>query len=127
MAKILITEDERLIAEELKLILHKDQHTTVGNVDSGEEAIEKAEALKPDLIFIDIQLKGKLDGLQTAQIILKNSKIPVIFCSAYKDDVTLARATKISPHGILDKPVEDEDVLNTVQNMLNSFYAKKIC
>jgi CheY-like chemotaxis protein len=126
MAKILITEDERIIAEDLKLTLQSFGHEVAAICASGEEAVAKTRELHPDLIFMDIQLKGKLSGIDAAHI-LKSSKIPVIFCTAYSDHKTIMQAASIDHSGYLIKPIMENElkcILNKTLNGKSPKYSK---
>jgi CheY-like chemotaxis protein len=118
MAKILITEDERIIAEDLKLTLQSFGHEVTAICASGEEAVTKTRELLPDLIFMDIKLKGKLSGIEAAHI-LENCKIPVIFCTAYSDNKTIMRAANVGNSGYLIKPIMENELKCILDKFLN--------
>lgn len=124
MAKILITEDERIIAEDLKLTLQSFGHEVTAICASGEEAITKTRELLPDLILMDIQLKGKLSGIEAAHI-LKSSKIPVIFCTAYSDHKTIMRVASVDNSGYLIKPIMENELKCILDKFLNRKNSKK--
>ena len=90
-ARILIVEDERLIAQGLWLRVTALGHTVVGLAASGEEPIAQAAALEPDIILMDIGFRGAMDGIDAARHIRARAQIPVIYLSAYADEPTLAR------------------------------------
>ena len=123
MAKIIITEDERIIAEDLKLTLQSFGHEVTAICTSGEEAVTKTRELHPDLIFMDIQLKGKLTGIEAAHI-LKNSKIPVIFCTAYSDHKTIMQAASVDHSGYLIKPIMENELKCILDKTLNGKSSK---
>ena len=108
--KILIVEDELLIAENLAIKLNKLGYQVVDIVSSGKSAIEKSLALKPDLILMDIAIKGNLDGIQTAQMIRENQNVAIIFLTAYADDKTLERASLTGCYGYILKPFKDREL-----------------
>ncbi|MGI8740498.1 MAG: response regulator [Gammaproteobacteria bacterium] len=81
--KILIVQDERIIAMTLQQLLEDRDYTVVGICGSGEAAIEKAAQLRPDLVLMDINLEGAMDGTEAARYIYEQTRIPVIFLSAY--------------------------------------------
>jgi CheY-like chemotaxis protein len=81
--KILIVEDEILIAEDLRLILQRMGHEVVGIASSGAEAIRKANKLHPDLVLMDVRLQGAMDGIETARQIRSTADIPIIYVTAY--------------------------------------------
>ncbi|MGB3205542.1 MAG: ATP-binding protein [Crinalium sp.] len=113
--KILIVEDELLIARNLERKLQYLGYTVVDIVSSGEAAIKRAEQLQPNLILMDIVIKGELDGIETADIINDKLAIPVIFVTAYADDDTLARAEKTGSYGYILKPFKERELNATIK------------
>ncbi|MHC5828132.1 MAG: response regulator, partial [Nostoc sp.] len=89
---ILIVEDEFIVAMDIRNRLQKFGYTVFGLVDSGEEAIEKAADNSLDLVLMDIILKGKMDGIEAAEVIYNNFNIPVIYLTVDSDETTLERA-----------------------------------
>lgn len=112
--KILIVEDELIAAESLSLDLEKLGYQVCGVVNSGEKAIEKVNKSNPDLILMDIMLKGKMDGITAAQVIYTQYKTPIIYLSAYGDNETLVRAKSTPVYGYLVKPYKIVDVSTTI-------------
>ncbi len=94
MAKIniIIVEDERITAEDIKKALNSVGYEVPAIVPSGEEAIKAAEELKPDLVIMDIKLEGEMDGIQAAEQIRSKLGIPIIYLTAYSDEKTVQRA-----------------------------------
>ena len=82
-ARILIVEDEILIAEDLRLLLQRMGYQVVGTASSGAEAIRKAGQLHPDLVLMDVRLQGAMDGIETARQIRKTANIPIIYVTAH--------------------------------------------
>ena len=113
--KILIVEDERIIAEDIKSALLSFDYEVLGICSSGELALEKLKSITPDLIMMDIMLEGELDGIQTSEIILKEKNIPIIYLTAYADEATLERAKLTTPYGYLLKPFEDRELNASVE------------
>ena len=113
--KILITEDERITALDLKMTLEKLGYLVVGSVASGEESIEYARRLKPDLVLMDIHLKTAMMGTEAAQLISKELDIPVIFLSAYSDRSVIREAGQSTPYGYLIKPYDAREIDATIQ------------
>lgn len=109
-AKILIVEDEGILAEGLKKRLIGLGYTVVGIAARGEEAIEKAGQTRPDLVIMDIRLKGETDGIEAAQVIRQRFDIPVVYLTAYSDSETLNRARITEPYGYICKPVEEREL-----------------
>lgn len=102
--KILIVEDEIIIAKDIEKTLKKDGYEVIDLVPSGEKAIEVIKKSKPDLILMDIRLKGKMDGIEAAEIIKNKFDLPVIYLTSYKDEATLLRAKITEPYGYIIKP-----------------------
>lgn len=117
--KILIVEDELLIAENLAMKLKKFEYQVVGIVSSGKAAMEKTKSKNPDLILMDIAIKGQIDGIQTAQEIRKTYDIPIIFLTAYADDKTLERASTTGCYGYILKPFKDRELYAAIKIALN--------
>jgi PAS domain S-box-containing protein len=103
-ARILIVEDEQVVALDLSSTLENLGYDVIDSVISGAEAIKSAREQRPDLILMDIRLDGKLDGIDAAQQIHDFTKCPVIFLTAYSDEQTLSRAKQATPFGFLVKP-----------------------
>lgn len=113
--KILIVEDESIVAMDLKHRLENMNYTVLAVVSSGEEAVEKAAIMLPDLILMDIVLMGEMDGIQAAQIIKDNYNIPVLYLTAYSDEKTLKRAKITGPFGYIIKPFEDRELHSAIE------------
>lgn len=120
---ILIVEDERITATHTKKILEKFGYQVKELVASGEEAISKAEELDIDLVLMDINLQGKMDGIEAAEIIRNRFEIPIIFISAYSDEETIQRAKLTEPSGflvkeaieLLNKPFDQNELQTTIE------------
>lgn len=121
--KILIAEDEQIVAKNIEKRLTADGYIVVASVSTGEEAIEKAKSLTPDIILMDIKLKGKIDGIETADIIRRDFQLPVIFLTSYADEETFQRAKNTEPFGYLIKPFENKELNRVVELAL---YKNKI-
>ena len=117
--QILIVEDELIIAKDLASQLKRCGYEVIGIADSGERAIAKVAENKPDLILMDIVLKGDLNGIATSQKIKKNYQIPIIYLSSYSDRTTLKQARETHPQGYIVKPYNIEDVRATVKSVLH--------
>jgi diguanylate cyclase (GGDEF)-like protein/PAS domain S-box-containing protein len=103
-ARILLVEDEQATAFHLAAALKKLGYTVAASVSSGEEAIDQALKLHPNLVLMDISLPGRIDGISAAQAIRKELDVPVVFLTARTDDVTLARVKCAGASGYLVKP-----------------------
>ena len=117
-AKILIVEDEAIIAMELESQLQSLGYEVTSIVDTGEKAIEKADKDKPDLILMDITLEDKMDGIETSKVIKDRFGIPVVFLTAYADEERIDRAKLTLPFGYLIKPARERDLRITFEMAL---------
>jgi len=113
--RILIVEDETIIAKDIKSKLRGLGYDTLPIVCSGEEAVERAGEIKPDLILMDIVLNGKMDGIEAAGRIGRLFNIPVVYLTAYADDKTLERAKVTDPFGYMIKPFGEKELHSTVE------------
>ena len=108
--RILVVEDDAIVASQLQRTLHKMDYTSIGPVATGEEAIELALRELPDCILMDIKLKGELSGIETAHSIHKVAEIPVIYVTAYADTETIERSKDSHTYGFLTKPIRDKEL-----------------
>ncbi len=114
-AKILVVEDENIVALEIKKRLQKLGYIVPGVASTGEDAISKAEGILPDLVLMDIMLKGEIDGINAAGEIRKRFNIPVIYLTAYSDGDTIERAKLTEPYGYILKPFEEDDLRTAIE------------
>lgn len=112
--KILIVEDEPIIAADLRNQLVKLGFDVIDILDSGEEAIIKVKSVTPDVILMDIQLEGDLDGIDTAHEIKKLGDIPIIYLTSNTDNRTFARAKFTQPAAYLSKPFRTADIVHSI-------------
>ena len=124
-ATIMVVEDEQLFAKELKDRLETYGYTVPAHVSTGEAAIQMAEFRHPDLIIMDIMLKGKLNGIETAERIHKLFDIPVVYLTAYSDDSTLSRAKLTTPYGYIIKPLDERELKSTIEMALYKHKVEK--
>jgi CheY-like chemotaxis protein len=117
-ARILIVEDEAILAEDLGLSLENLGYLVRGKVSTGEEAVKLAEKLKPDLILMDIKLQGDIDGIEAADQISKRLDVPVVFLTGYSESDVLERAKKTEPYGYIGKPISVSELRNTIETAL---------
>jgi DNA-binding LytR/AlgR family response regulator len=118
---ILIVEDELIIAEDLKDILQSLGYEVCGLAISAREAMVHIEEHAPDLALLDIQLKGGKDGIDLAEDIKPQFKLPFIFLTSHADSHTLDRAKKVHPYGYLVKPFQEKDIHAAVEIALSNF------
>ncbi len=113
--EILIVEDERIVAEDVQMILTNFGYAVSSIVSSGEDAITKAGEVLPDLVLMDIVLKGEMDGVEAAEQIRSTLHIPVVYLTAYADRATLKRARVTAPYGYVVKPFFDKELCCIVE------------
>ena len=116
--KILVVEDENIVVMELRARLQNLDYAVVGIASSGEEAIRKTEQTHPDLVLMDIRLKGKMNGIQAAKVIRDRFATPIVYLTAFADDDTLQRAKATEPFGYLLKPFEERQLHSTLEMAL---------
>jgi PAS domain S-box-containing protein len=114
-AGILIVEDSFIVAYHLQAMLEDEGYTVMGKCDSGESAIQFAEASRPDLVLMDITLNGTMDGVQTAGLMRTRFNVPVIYITALTDKDTINRAKITEPYGYLTKPFEDREIFTVIE------------
>ncbi len=116
--KILIVEDENIIASDIRAMLEDLGYMVSAIVSSGEESIQEASKMKPDLVLMDIKLKGSLDGVSAGEEIFKQFQIPIVYLTAFTDQATIKRINN-GKNGnsstVINKPF-DEKELQTVIN-----------
>jgi PAS domain S-box-containing protein len=118
-ARILIVEDERITAEDLRDILTDLGYDVTGSVASGAEAIAQAEQNPPDLALMDIRIKGDIDGTETARVLRDRFNIPVVFLTAHADATTLSRAKLSQPLGYITKPFQEAELYAGIEIALH--------
>ena len=118
-ARILVVEDEAIVARDIVRQLERFGHHVVADTPRGEEAVELATKLLPDLVLMDIQLAGPMDGIDAAQAIRHNSAIPVVFLTAFATDNVLQRAKQASPFGYLVKPFDPQQLETAIEIALH--------
>jgi PAS domain S-box-containing protein len=112
--RILLVEDEAVIALDLERRLERAGYEICGVADCGEDAIALFHELRPTLVLMDISIRGELDGIETARILARDHDTPVIFVTAFADDATIHRAREVSPYGYLLKPYDDRALVATI-------------
>jgi PAS domain S-box-containing protein len=124
-SKILIVEDEMIISMEIKQKLRGMGYEVVGQAITGESAILKAGETNPDLVLMDIRLKGEMDGITAAKRIIELYDLPIIFLTAHSDKATLERAIAVSPSGYLLKPFKERELMTNIEMSLHKHRIKK--
>ena len=114
-ARILVVEDDRIVAKDIQESLEIMGYAVLTTVPSGKEAIESAENNAPDLILMDIKLKGEMNGTEADEELHGRLEIPIIYLTAYSDDEVLEKAKITEPFGYLIKPFEDRELRSTIE------------
>jgi two-component system, response regulator PdtaR len=112
---VLIVEDDDIIARVEDWRLKNLGYTVCGRATTGAEAMELVVKHKPDLVLMDINIRGDVDGIETAKMIKKGFNIPVIYVTSHSDGATLERAKETKPDGFIVKPFEDNDLRIAIQ------------
>ena len=113
--RILIVEDEAVVALDIERRVTGLGYTIVATTDSAEEAIELAERERPDLVLMDIRLRGLMDGIEAGRQIRNEWRIPVVYLTAHADEPTLARAKETAPFGYILKPFDEQKLRVTLE------------
>jgi CheY-like chemotaxis protein len=119
--KILIVEDENIIALDIRSMLLDLGYTVSAIVSSGEDSIKKASRLRPDLVLMDIKLKGRIDGVSAGEKIYRQFHIPIIYLTAYSDQRTLERINNDrsrNPSVVIHKPFDEGELQTVIDNTL---------
>ena len=117
-ARVMVVEDEAVVALHLRQELLKLGYTVAGVATAGEQALKMVEEVFPDVVLMDIHIQGELDGIETAKRIPRYLHIPVIYLTAYSEDTTLKRAGDTYPYGYLIKPFLDRELHATIKMAL---------
>lgn len=117
-AKVLVVEDEKIIAKDIESTLKRIGHESSGSVSKGEDAVKMAETIKPDLILMDITLKGELDGIEAAKIINDRYGIPIVYITAHQDEATIEKTKGTNPYGYITKPLDDRDLSTAINSAM---------
>ncbi len=117
--KVLVVEDEAIIAQDTKLKLESNGYQVVDIVYTGEDALESIKSVKPDIVLMDVLLDGKLDGFETADAIQEQGPTPVLFISAHSEKELMNKAITNPLYKYLVKPLTLEDLMNSIEQLLN--------
>ena len=112
---VFIVEDESIVAKDIQNSLTKLGYNVVGTANNGKDALEKISEIEPDLVLMDIQIKGNMSGIEVSEKIKERLHIPVIFLTAYADEGTLSRAKITEPYGYILKPFKEIDLHSTIE------------
>ncbi|NCT16626.1 MAG: DNA-binding response regulator [Flavobacteriaceae bacterium CG_4_8_14_3_um_filter_34_10] len=122
--KILIVEDEMIIAANISLQLSALGYEVTGIIPRGEEALEHVKQNKPDIVLMDIQLKGELDGIDTARLMQQKQDIPIIYLTANADDTNFAKAKDTHPFAFISKPFKKLDLQRAIELTISHIQTK---
>jgi len=114
-SKILVVEDERIVAEDIRENLEQLGYEVPEIASSGEEAVAAAERVRPDLVMMDVRIRGTTDGIEAVEQIYRKLDVPVIYLTAFADEKTLERAKKTRPFGYLIKPFKERELHTTIE------------
>lgn len=117
--KVLIVEDNRIIALDIKESLEEFGFNVVGTVSRGEKALSWFSSNYCDVVIMDINLEGRLNGLETAKYIIEDIKIPIVIISAQTDDYSIQFAKEIGIQEYITKPASPEQIANSIKRVLN--------
>jgi DNA-binding LytR/AlgR family response regulator len=115
LIKILVVEDEMIIAAKISMQLTSLGYEVTGILPRGEEALLHMEENKPDIVLLDINLKGKIDGIETAELMQQRNNIPVIYLTANSDEATFNRAKPTRPFAFISKPFKQLDLQRAIE------------
>ncbi len=122
---VLVVEDESIVSKDIQHSLKKLGYNVVGAASTGERAFELAQSEKPDIILMDIMLKGDMNGIETASRVKEELQIPVIYLTAYADESTLEKAKVTEPYGYIIKPFKEVDLHTSIEMALYKFSKEK--
>jgi len=126
-ASILVVEDEGIVAQEIKSRLEKNGYTVCAVAHDGETAVDHTGNMRPDLVLMDIRLKGEMDGIEAAGRIRERYHIPVVYLTAYTDTATLARAKVMEPFGYVVKPFDTRSLIVSIEIALHRHHSESEC
>ncbi|MFN3757409.1 MAG: response regulator, partial [Flavobacterium sp.] len=123
--KILIVEDEMIIGANIALQLTTLGYDVLGYIPRAEEALIQIRQTKPDILLLDINLKGNIDGIELAQLILNEIKIPIIYLTANADEAHFNRAKTTNPYAFISKPFKKLDLQHAIELALHRIKEEK--
>jgi signal transduction histidine kinase len=121
---ILVVEDESIVAMDMERRLRGLGYEVAGRVLTGPDAVTQTSQLKPDVVLMDIHLKGKMDGIEAAGLIKREYDVPVIYITAYSDQATLERAKETEPYGYILKPFQEREIHSVIEMALYKHQAE---
>lgn len=121
MPKILIVEDEPIIAKDLQYLLKNNEYQIIGIAHDSEAGLDMIHNRQPDLVLLDINIEGQKDGIELGEILQKNYQIPFLYITSYADEATLSRAKNTMPAGYIVKPFDERTLLTTIAVVVHNF------
>jgi diguanylate cyclase (GGDEF)-like protein len=118
-AVVLVVEDQLIVADHIRYVLMDLGYEVLALAATGDEALHAADLRLPDLVLMDIQLRGPLDGVETATRLIEKHDVPVVYLTSYSDDAMLARAKRTGPYGYIIKPFTDRELRTSIEVALN--------
>jgi len=123
--KILVVEDEAIVAKDISVCLKKIGYEVLGTLSKGEKVVPKINEEKPDLILMDIMLAGTMTGIDVSKKIKEEFDIPVVFLTAYADEKTISKAKVTEPYGYVIKPFKEIDLRTSIEMALYKYKKEK--
>lgn len=115
---VLVVEDESIVSKDIQHSLKKLGYNVVGAAATGEKALELIKSESPDIVLMDIMLKGNMNGIEVSEVVKKEYNIPIIFLTAYADESTLSKAKVTEPYGYIIKPFKEIDLHTSIEMAL---------
>ena len=123
---VFVVEDESIVSKDIQHSLKKLEYNVVGSASSGEKAIDLIRIEQPDIILMDIMLKGTMNGIEAAEIIKNELSIPVVFLTAYADEATLSKAKISEPYGYILKPFKEIDLKTSIEMAIYKYNKEQL-
>ena len=117
---IYIIEDEPLFLNKMLMLVEKLGYDLSGNTDNSDTAVAEIQKLKPDLILVDIDIAGTMDGVQVVEKLDESMRVAVIFVTSYSDEATFERVKRVNPYAFITKPFDADNLQRTIELALNS-------
>lgn len=123
--KILVVEDEAIVAKDISVCLKKIGYEVLGTLSKGEKVLDSIKQDSPDLVLMDIMLAGEMTGIEVSKKIKEKYDIPVVFLTAYADEKTISKAKVTEPYGYVIKPFKEIDLRTSIEMALYKFKKEK--
>ncbi|MBT3605534.1 MAG: response regulator, partial [Candidatus Latescibacteria bacterium] len=123
--RIVVVEDEQIVSKDIQMCLKRFGYEIAGSAASGEDAVSLVKQTQPDLVMMDVMLKGEMMGTEAAEIIRREYDIPVIYLTAYADQGTLDQAKITEPYGYVLKPFDERELQTAIEMALYKYRAEK--